>query len=162
MPPPDPDEQALPITVLLPDRQEIDGRLVERRQIEGGAWRYLVALVLWCHTESGAVEAAEYRVYLTPEEVRPIPGVSYDGALTHRLPPAPVPVPAGPRWGWRVERRLDGQRRPQGTVVHVHDCELAAGAGREVDLDEALTALRRHGSTPCKTCDAAASLMPLL
>ncbi|WP_328380769.1 hypothetical protein OHB13_38575 (plasmid) [Streptomyces sp. NBC_00440] len=32
----------------------------------------------------------------------------------------------------------------------------------EVDLDDALTTLRRPGSAACKSCDAAESLMPLL
>lgn len=153
--------QPPPLTVLLPDHQELQGLLIERQEIERGTWRYLVALALWAHTESGQVEPAEYRVYLEPDQVRPIDGVSYDSAPTHRLPPAPVPIPAGPRWGWRVQQLHHRGGRPGGTLVHVHDCEAADGGGREVDLDEALTALRRPGARACQECDAAVALLPL-
>jgi Family of unknown function (DUF6233) len=152
------DQQPPPLTIFLPDRQELQGRLIERQQLEDGTWRYLVALALWRHTETGTIEPAEYRVYLPPEQVRPIDGISYGEVLSHRLPQAPVPTPAGPRWGWRVQQLH--HRGGGGALVHVHDCEAAEG-GQDVDLDDALAALRRPGARACQRCDAAAALLPL-
>ncbi|MFJ3713746.1 DUF6233 domain-containing protein [Streptomyces sp. NBC_01267] len=56
---------------------------------------------------------------------------------------------------------LDHRRRPRGQMVHVHDCEVAGEAGREIDLDQALTALRGPGGGACQEYDAAAALLPL-
>ncbi|MEV4975963.1 DUF6233 domain-containing protein [Streptomyces scopuliridis] len=126
-----------------------------RRQLEDGAWRYRVGIAMWQTTTAAGVAAAEYLVWVTPEQVRPIDGIDYSTVATER-PVVEVPEPAGARWGWRV-RRMSGGR----TVVHVHDCP-ESGGGSEVSLDEALTELRRARASACKTCEAAEALTPLV
>ncbi|MFL4909360.1 hypothetical protein ACJ6WF_40795 [Streptomyces sp. MMS24-I2-30] len=52
-----PEPEPPPITVVLPDGQEVTGRLQERQQVPG-AWLYKVAVPAWQNTPSGAVEPA--------------------------------------------------------------------------------------------------------
>ncbi|MER0476878.1 DUF6233 domain-containing protein [Streptomyces sp. Edi2] len=144
-----------PIWVLLPDgEQKVRGRLHERQQTRS-TWMHKVGLPMWSATQEGA-KAVEYVVWLETEHVRPVDGVSYSSVPTTPLPAA-APPPA--RWGWRVQRLP--HRTGGGTVVHDHDCPDAPQAGAELDLDGALTALRRPGASACQRCDAAAALTPL-
>ncbi|MFF8786773.1 DUF6233 domain-containing protein [Streptomyces sp. NPDC015125] len=143
-----------PIWVILPDEeQKIRGRLHERRQTRS-TWLHKVGLPMWSATEHGA-KPVEYVVWLETEHVRPVTGVSYSSVPTVPLP-APTPPPA--RWGWRVQRL---PHRTGGILVHDHDCPNAPQGGEELDLDDALTALRRPGASACQRCDAAAALTPL-
>ncbi|MFF8293639.1 DUF6233 domain-containing protein [Streptomyces sp. NPDC016309] len=151
-----------PIAVVLPDGQEVQGVLHERRQVPG-TWLHLVGLLVWNTNEYGTPEAAEFRSWVDSEHVRPIDGVSYEAVPTHRLPrtlPVLAEPPPGSRWAWTVQTRPAQPGTAQGTVVHTIDCDLA-GEGPELDLDQALAAIRRPGTVACARCDAAASLTPL-
>ncbi|WP_328535114.1 DUF6233 domain-containing protein [Streptomyces sp. NBC_00344] len=121
--------------------------------------RFQVGVPMWRHEEAEVI-AVEYRVWVSPEQLRPLEGVRYDQVPIRGLPPDQEPAPAGPRWGWRVVPLLDNRRRTLGQVVHVHDCTEAEG-GRDADLDEALDALRRPGGQACQECAAAEALLPL-
>ncbi|MGW0494768.1 hypothetical protein ACWD0Z_04845 [Streptomyces sp. NPDC003007] len=77
-----------PITVVLPDGQEVTGRLQERRQAPG-AWLCKVAVPARQKTPQGSVERAWYVVWVqAPGHVKPVSGVSYDDVPTTRLPPS--------------------------------------------------------------------------
>ncbi|MFF3460469.1 DUF6233 domain-containing protein [Streptomyces sp. NPDC002730] len=151
-----------PVLVVLPDGQELCGRLHERQQTSR-AWMYRVGLPMWQTTAEAWVEPAEYVVWVPADYVRPIEDVDYDQVPTHRLPAAPAASPAsgGARWAWKVQRLPHRGGRPGGIVVHVHDCEEAPAGGDELDLDQALTTLRRPGAAACKKCGAAEALTPL-
>jgi hypothetical protein len=151
------------IAVILPDGQEVRGVLHERRQTPD-TWMHLIGVPLWSTTESGGVEAVEYRAWVTTAQVRPVDGVTYGSVPTRPLPRPVLPVLAdqapGSKWAWSVQiiPARPGQSR---TVVHTADCSMA-GDGPDLNLDEALSALRRPGAIACKRCDAAASLTPLV
>ncbi|MGW6865133.1 DUF6233 domain-containing protein [Streptomyces sp. NPDC054912] len=74
---------------------------------------------------------------------------------SHQADPGPPPVS---RWGW-ILRPKPGAR---GSTIHDHDCELAAGGGTELGVEEALDAMLRPGAEACHRCDAAAALIPML
>ncbi|MFE9927138.1 hypothetical protein ACFYQA_38175 [Streptomyces sp. NPDC005774] len=66
-----------PICVILPDAQEVRGRLHARRQVKDG-WLYQVGILLWQDGINGSAEPAEQRVWVSPAHARPVPGVSYE------------------------------------------------------------------------------------
>lgn len=115
------------IRVILPDGQELRGRLHARQQFEKGGWMYLVGLPMWADvpaTES--VEPREYRVWLTPEQARPIAGVSYAAVPTHPLYGDGSSASAVDRWSWKAQwveprHHLGGTKRRgrrHGTALH--------------------------------------------
>ncbi|MEU6095292.1 DUF6233 domain-containing protein [Streptomyces sp. NPDC047079] len=149
-----------PITVVLPDGQEVAGRLQERQQVPD-AWLYKVAVPAWQNTPEGRVEPAWYVVWVkAPDHVKPVPGVSYDDVPTTRLPPPPA------------EREILGPRRPSGWVlqtlergrriIHAVDCEEAPAGAPVLALDKALDAAEHPGTRLCSLCGAAAELDPVL
>lgn len=142
------------ILLVLPDEQTVEVRLYERfRADRGHPWRYRIGMPSWVATEDG-VEAAEYTVWVTDRQLRPIGGVDLSGIPTRRNPKTlPPPKPTG----WVV--RPAGRR---GTVVHDAACTAAAGGGRELSTLEALDALMRPGATACHACPAAEILVPAL
>lgn len=101
------------------------------------------------------MEAAEYSVWVTDEQLRPIEGVDLSVVPTHRhLAALPPPKPSG----WRAQP--DPQRRG-GTVIHDSACR-SAGGGKELGAMEALDALMRPGATACHECAAAEILISAL
>ncbi|MGW2630483.1 hypothetical protein ACWC2K_14285 [Streptomyces chattanoogensis] len=123
------------ITLVTPDQQEIRVRLYERLQTTGRfPWRFRIGVPSWVATEGG-VEPAEYSVWVTDRQLRPIEGVDLSVAPTYRrLEALPPPAPSG----WVV--RPDPERRG-GTVVHGAACRLTAGGGVELGVMEALDVL---------------------
>jgi hypothetical protein len=154
-----------PIRVQLPDSQELVGQLHERRRWQLAGWMYLVGLPMWA-TDSATerVEPREYRVWLTPEQARPLDGVSYEGVPTYPLPSEEEgSAPASDRWAWKVQRDRPRDGRPGVVIVHVWDCEDAPSGGDELDVFDALEVLRSTaGAVACKECGAAVALGPLL
>ncbi|WP_331729775.1 DUF6233 domain-containing protein [Streptomyces chartreusis] len=152
-----------PIRVILPDDQEVRGRLHERRQWPRGGWMYRVGLPMWANdAQSEGVEPREYLVWLTPEQARPVDGVSYEDVPTHSLPREADQAPPADRWAWKVQRIPPRNGRPGQVVVHVWDCADAPAGDPEVDVHEALDVLRTvAGAVPCKECGAAVALGPL-
>ena len=152
-----------PIVVVLPDRQEVTGRLLERQQVPS-AWLYRVAIPAWRNSSSGDVEAAWYTVWVqAPDHVRPVDGVSYDSVPTTRLPaPSAVDEALGPRRpsGWVLEK-LD-QRGPDRGVLHAPDCSEAPENTPVLPLERALDMAETAGVRLCSLCGAAAELDPLL
>ncbi|WP_432141092.1 DUF6233 domain-containing protein [Streptomyces sp. bgisy084] len=144
------------ITLVLPDGQTVRVRLHERCETRGQhPWRYRIGVPSWVATQAG-VEAAEYGVWVTSDQLQPIEGVDLSRVPTQRLPPElPPPRPSG----WVV--RADPERRG-GTVVHAADCRQAGGGGVELGAMEALDALMRPSARACHDCDAAAVLVPAL
>ncbi|MFH8797553.1 DUF6233 domain-containing protein [Streptomyces sp. NPDC017941] len=153
-------EEHRPVQLLLPDGQEVAARVYERQETAGG-WRYLTGVPLWRNVvdSDGGIEAAEYRVWLSADQVRPLDGVTYD-IPTYRLPTAAAPPDT--RWAWSVQRLRDRHRRPAGAIVHEYDCEDAPRGEPELNLDQALDALQRPGARACKTCSAAEVLQRFL
>lgn len=123
---------------------------------------YWVGLPMWSNvSESEGVDAAEYRVWLTPDHVRPVKGVSYEAVPTeplHRESPTPL---AADRWSWKVQRNKPLAGRPT-VVVHVWDCPEAPADADDVDVDAALDALQLPGAVACTECEADVVLKPLL
>ncbi|MET7621788.1 DUF6233 domain-containing protein [Streptomyces sp. NPDC005408] len=148
-----------PVWVKLPDGQELRGRLHARLQTTR-AWMYKVGLPMWQGTAKEWVEPAEYVVWVPADYVRPIEGADYDSVPTQRLQSDAPPTDT--RWAWTVQRLQGPDGRVRGTVVHSYDCENSPRGATELNLDEALTALRRPGASACKECDAAAALTPLV
>lgn len=149
-----------PIRVLLPDGQELRGRLHARRQFAQGGWMYWVGLPMWQNVpEIEGVEPAEYRVWLTAEQARPIDGVLYGRVPTHRLPREGPSAEEAERWAFKVQRA--GSGRP-GAVVHVLDCDEAPAEGDELTVLEALEVLRRPGTVACEECGTSEALAPLV
>ncbi|MCZ1006814.1 DUF6233 domain-containing protein [Streptomyces lydicus] len=102
------------------------------------------------------MEAAEYGVWVTSEQLQPIEGIDLSRVPTRRLPPElPPPRPSG----WVT---LPDPKRRGGTVVHEAGCRQASGGGVELGVMEALDALMRPGARACHDCDAAAALKPAL
>ncbi|MCB5166509.1 DUF6233 domain-containing protein [Streptomyces bambusae] len=157
---PGPEEWA-PIVLRLPDgRQRLEVRLYERRQDDRGPWMYRIGIPLWQHAGGGDVEPVEFRTWVTAGVLEPIDGVDLSAVVTHRAAhDSPVPEPS--RWAW-VVRPARGPAGRRGVVVHDHDCPLAAGAGPELGIDQALDAMLRPGAEACTRCDAAAVLLPAL
>lgn len=128
----------MPIRVVLPDGQDIVGRLYARRQLPDG-WVYLVSIPVYRNSNED-VEPAEYRMWLRPQDhLRPVEGTSYDSVPTERLePPSLVQQILGPRRpsGWVLEP-LGGRRGPSQAVVHAVDC------ARSVEYSERCCFIRR-------------------
>jgi hypothetical protein len=158
------DPPPVPVKVVLPDGQVIQGRLHRRQQFERAGWLYWVGLPLWANDpETEAVVPSEYRVFLTAEQAKPLEGISYDTVPTIPLRPPVSESPArqDDRWAFKVRRTRTDDGRSGTVVVHVWDC-AHAGDGDEIDVHEALDTLRRPGVEACKVCDAAAALTPLV
>ncbi|MFK4222196.1 DUF6233 domain-containing protein [Streptomyces sp. NPDC019890] len=141
---------------MLPDAQTVEVRLYERLQTTGQfPWRFRIGIPAWVATEGG-VEPAEYSVWVTDQQLRPIDGVDLSTVPTHRrVEPPLLPKPSG----WVV--RPDPQRRG-GTLVHDATCRQAAGGGREMGSLEALDALMHPGAKACYDCAAAEILLPAM
>ncbi|GAB1331896.1 hypothetical protein ACE1SV_62350 [Streptomyces sennicomposti] len=90
--------------------------------------------------QSGAVEPAEYRVWVSaPEHVRPVDGVLYDAVPTEYLaPPSPVQEALGPQRpsGW-VLAKAGGRGPGRGGVVHAVDCGEAPPGAPVLSLERA-------------------------
>ncbi|WP_257002499.1 DUF6233 domain-containing protein [Streptomyces sp. WZ.A104] len=158
------DSRPAPIRILLPDgEQEIVGRLHARRQLPDG-WLYLVSIPVYRTTEDGGIEAAEYRMWLRPQEhLRPVDGAAYDSVPTERLAPPPlVEQILGPRRpsGW-VLQKLGGRGGAAQAVVHAVDCTEAPEGVPILTWEQALDAAERPGVRLCSLC-AAAELDPVL
>ncbi|MFF5939037.1 DUF6233 domain-containing protein [Streptomyces sp. NPDC012508] len=149
----------VPVTLVLPDGQTLRARLYVRQQTRT-TWMHWVGMPAWELADDDHVRAAEYRTWVTSDQVHPIEGVSYDGVETIPLP-ARVPDP-DVRWAWKVEQVKGAAGRIAGTVVHVWDCPLAGKPREELNVDQALDALERPGARACQECGAAESLLPLL
>lgn len=149
------------VRVLLPDGQEVLGRLHARQEFPVGGWMYWVGIALWADVpESESVEAREYRVWLTADQAQPVPGVSYDLVPTRALHPEVPPAQESDRWAWKLQHQEAGGRRAS-VVVHVWDCPEAPAAGQELNVFAALDALHRPGATACSECGADVALGPL-
>ncbi|MFG2858105.1 DUF6233 domain-containing protein [Streptomyces mirabilis] len=152
-----------PITVVLPDDQEVTGRLHERRQTPEG-WLYKVSVPAWM-VQDDQVVPAWYTVWVqAPAHVRPVEGISYDDVPTERLAkPSAVRELLGPRRpsGW-VLQKLDGGRGPGRGVIHAVDCEEAPDGAPVLSLDKALDVAEHPGTRLCSLCGAAAELDPVL
>ncbi|EST31746.1 DUF6233 domain-containing protein [Streptomyces niveus] len=142
------------IMLVLPDSQTVRVRLHERQEAaEGSQWRYLIGVPAWVATREG-VEAAEYSVCVTADQLRPISGVDLFAVATYKLPAQPPPVASG----WTVG---PGGRKGQ-SVVHDMACRNGPPLASELNTLEALDALERPGARACDVCDAAAILVPAL
>ncbi|MEU2426886.1 DUF6233 domain-containing protein [Streptomyces sp. NPDC007851] len=163
MPAADTPTPAPPILVVLPDDQVVRGRLYERRQWPIGGWMYWVGIAMWATDgPRERVVAQEYRVWLTPEQARPVEGTSYDAVPTYPLPRREEPKADAGRWGWKVQR-IRQRGGPGSVVVHVWDCPQAPAGEEELDVLAALEVMRSTaGATACKECGAAVALGPLL
>lgn len=96
--------------------------------------------------------------------MKPVPGASYDGVPTTRLPPPTTEREIlGPRRpsGW-VLQKLDGGRGPALGVIHAVDCEEAPAGTPRLTLDQALDTAEHPGTRLCSLCGAAAELDPVL
>ncbi|MGW9024514.1 DUF6233 domain-containing protein [Streptomyces sp. NPDC055722] len=160
------DASPSPIRVTLPDGQELQGRVYERRQWQLGGWMYWVGLPMWANDAvTEGVEPREYRVWLTPDQARPVEGVSYEQVSTYALPREDredKDGPASDRWGWKV-RIPPRHGRPGAVVVHIWDCPETPAGGDELDVFEALEVLRSTaGAVACKECGASVALGPLM
>ncbi|MFM9681714.1 DUF6233 domain-containing protein [Streptomyces brasiliscabiei] len=152
-----------PITVVLPDDQEVTGRLHERQQTPEG-WLYKVSVPAWM-VQDGQVVPSWYTVWVqAPAHVKPVDGVSYDDVPTERLEnPSAVREILGPRRpsGW-VLQKMGGGRGPGRGVVHAVDCDEAPAGAPPLTLDQALDAAEHPGVRLCALCGAAAELDPVL
>ncbi|MFF3675909.1 DUF6233 domain-containing protein [Streptomyces sp. NPDC002120] len=150
-PPPPP----APITLLLPDGQEI-GRvlLYERQQLDSGLWMYRIGVPLWQTAAGGGVEPAEYSTWVTSEQLRPLPGVDLGRIPAHPRTRTSTPT----RWAWLLDGRTHG--RP--ATVHTEGCRNATDRAHPLGTMQALDALARPGTTACTVCDAAEVLLPIL
>ncbi|GHE16003.1 hypothetical protein [Streptomyces alanosinicus] len=128
------------------------GLLYERRQWQTGGWMYWVGIPMW--VTDGPTETVQprvYRVWLTPAQVSRPEGVSYDDVPTHHLPREDQGDDSG-RWGWKVQRLPPRSGKPD-----------APAGNEELDVLAVLEVLRTTaGAVPCKECDAAVALGPLL
>ncbi|MCX4707157.1 DUF6233 domain-containing protein [Streptomyces sp. NBC_01373] len=154
------------IRVTLPDGQTLVGQLHERRAWPLGGWMYLVGLPMWAtDSVTERVEAREYRVWLPPDKVERPEGVSYEQVPTYARPQEEqgTTAPASDRWAWKIQRIRPRAGHPGSVVVHIWDCPDASAGDPELDVYEALDALRSTaGATACKECGAAVALGPLV
>ncbi|MFB7311766.1 DUF6233 domain-containing protein [Streptomyces sp. NPDC056192] len=150
------------IRVILPDGQELRGRLHARQQFEKGGWMYLVGLPMWADVpETESVEPREYRVWLTPKQALPIDGVSYAEVPTHPLHGEGSSASAADRWSWKAQR-VESRGKGYGSwVVHVWDCPEAPAGGEELSVFEALEVMHQRDAVGCSKCGADAALGPL-
>ncbi|MFE8950457.1 DUF6233 domain-containing protein [Streptomyces sp. NPDC007856] len=147
--------QGAPIVVILPDAQEIRGRLHARRQVKDG-WLYQVGILVWQNGTNGSVEPAERRVWVPPAHARPIPGVSYEHVPTHRLSATDTPSQERPP-AWTLQYLPHRPGHPGATLLHVIGC---TPSDRTLTREEAHAALRQPRAAACIECDAARSLTP--
>ncbi|MCX5233436.1 DUF6233 domain-containing protein [Streptomyces sp. NBC_00233] len=156
--------EPVPIRVSLPEGQEIVGRLYARRQLPD-SWVYLVPIPVYRNADDGGVEAAEYRMWLRPQDhLHPVEGTSYEAVPTERLPaPSLVERILGPRRpsGWVLED-LGGRTGRSQAVVHAVDCTEAPRGAPRLSLDQALAAAERPGVRLCSLCGASQELDPVL
>ncbi|WP_406054134.1 DUF6233 domain-containing protein [Streptomyces sp. NBC_01077] len=141
-----------PITVILPDGQEVRARLHARRRQENG-WQYQVGILIWRNSPNGAAEPAEHRAWVSPAHARPLPDVSYqhvptrtDNALPHRRQPA-----------WTIQHLPHRPGHPSATLIHVIGC---TPSDHTLDREQALAALNQPRAAACRECAAATSLTP--
>ncbi|WP_338014370.1 DUF6233 domain-containing protein [Streptomyces sp. CB02009] len=138
----------MPIRVVLPDGQEIVGRLHARRQLSEG-WVCLASIPVYQNTADGHVEPVEYRMWLRPQDhLMPVEGVSYASVPTERIePPSLVEQIRGPRRpsGWVLEN-LSGRTGRSQAVVHAADCGEAPTNAPRLSLDQSLDAADGPGS----------------
>ncbi|MFJ9634430.1 DUF6233 domain-containing protein [Streptomyces sp. NPDC101175] len=151
------------IIVVLPDGQEVTGRLHERRQTPEG-WRYKVSVPAW-RVQDNRVVPSWYTVWVqAPAHVKPVDGVSYEAVPTTRLPPpSAVREILGPRRpsGWVLQKTGDG-RGPGRGIVHAVDCEEAPAGAPALTLNQVLDVAEHPGVRLCSLCGAAAELDPVL
>lgn len=148
-----PEQPYARITLVLPDDQSVEVRLYQRLQTTGRfPWRFRIGIPSWVATEAG-VEPAEYSVWVTDRQLRPIDGVDLSVVPTHRcLESRPPAKPSD----WVV---CHDPQRLGGTLVHDAACRHANGGGRELGSMEALDALMRPGAKACHECAAAEILL---
>ncbi|MFD5848121.1 DUF6233 domain-containing protein [Streptomyces chartreusis] len=150
------------ITVVLPDEQEVTGRLHERRQTPEG-WLYKVSVPAW-KVQDGKVVPSWYTVWVqAPAHVKAVKGVSYKAVPTTYLEPrSPVKQTLGPRResGWVLAKT--GDRGPDRGVVHTVDCEEAPAGAPVLTWERALDTAEQQGVRLCPLCGAAAELDPLI
>ncbi|MGW9030905.1 DUF6233 domain-containing protein [Streptomyces sp. NPDC055722] len=144
-----------PIFVILPDAQEVRGRLHARRQVKDG-WLYQIGILVWQDGTNGSAEPAEQRVWVSPAHARPVPGVSYEHVPTHRLSETDTPSQKRPP-AWTLQYLPHRLGHPGATLLHVVGC---TPSDRTLTREEALAALRQPRSAACIECDAARSLTP--
>jgi hypothetical protein len=146
---------APPICVVLPDGQEVRGRLHARRRAKDG-WLYQVGILVWQDATNGLAEPAEQRVWVSTAYARPVPGVSYEHVPTrrrfaadsrsHQHPPA-----------WTIQQLPHRPGHPGATLLHVVGC---TPSDQTLTREEALAALEQPRAAACIQCDAARSLTP--
>ncbi|MFD4976234.1 DUF6233 domain-containing protein [Streptomyces sp. NPDC058424] len=144
-----------PIFVILPDAQEVRGRLHARRQVKDG-WLYQVGILVWQNGTYGLAEPAEQRVWVSPAHARPVPGVSYEHVPTRRLSGTDTPSQERPP-AWTLQYLPHRPGHPGATLLHVIGC---TPSDRTLTREEALAALRQPRAAACIECDAARSLPP--
>ncbi|MGW8358307.1 DUF6233 domain-containing protein [Streptomyces wedmorensis] len=144
-----------PIIVILPDAQEVRGRLHARRQTKDG-WHYQVGILIWRDGTESIAEPAEQRMWVAPGHVRPIPGVSYAHVPTHRLSAAGTPSRQRPP-AWTLQHLPHRPGHPGATLLHVIGC---TPSDHTLTHDQAQAALRQPRAAACIECDAARSLTP--
>ena len=137
------------VVVVLPDGQEVQACLYERRRGLPG-WQYRVGVTIWGTGGDSAPTPVEHLVWLEAEQVRPVEGVDYSRIPTR----SPAPYTAG-RQAWTVQQLPHRPGHPGAAVVHVIGCQPG---GTPLDLDQALDALRQPRTVPCHECRAATSL----
>lgn len=142
------------IFVVLPDGQEVRGRLHARRQVQDG-WLYQVGILVWQDGANGSAEPAEQRVWVPPAHARPVPGVSYEHVPTRRLSGEATSQERLPTWTLQYLPHRPGH--PGATLLHVVGC---TPSDRTLTREEALVALRQPRAAACIECDAARSLAP--
>ncbi|WP_406190255.1 DUF6233 domain-containing protein [Streptomyces sp. NBC_01017] len=144
---------APPICLVLPDGQEVRGRLHARRRAEDG-WLYQVGILVWQDATSGPAEPAEQRVWVSPAHARPVPGVSYQHVPTHTGPQADSRSHRRPP-AWTIQYLPHRPGHPGATLLHVVGC---TPSDRTLTREEALAALDQPRAAACIQCDAARSL----
>ncbi|MGP3951192.1 DUF6233 domain-containing protein [Streptomyces sp. 7N604] len=162
-----------PVRIVLPDRQELTGRLLGRWQAPSGEWVYKVSISVWSYgpSESGyGAQPFDDRFDVPASKVRPVDGVSYDGVPTGRHPAAVARAQARSR-GTAADHVVPGVRRatdedrwalqpvkirydstaPRPTVIHHALCFLYTGEAT-LTTAEARQALARPGTRACDAC----------
>lgn len=129
-------------------------RLYERGQLGNGRWMYRIGIPLWQTAAGGGVEPVEYDTWVTPAQLRPIPGVDLSSVPTSGRPVSSTPV----GWTWVLNAR---SRAGRAATLHAAECRLADRA-RPLTTEAALDALARPGTVACTGCDAAEVLLPIL
>ncbi|MET8413153.1 DUF6233 domain-containing protein [Streptomyces sp. NPDC005195] len=143
------------IFVVLPDAQEIRGRLHARRQVQDG-WLYQVGILVWQDGANGSAEPAEQRAWVPPAHARPVPGVSYEHVPTHRVS-GTGSLSQGRPPAWALQYLPHRPGHPGATLLHVVGC---VPSDQTLTRDEALAALQQPRAAACIECDAARSLAP--